>query len=121
MGSLYLVVYQKNRDERAYGMAMENFNKALEIDPKLYSALNGRASAHYFKSKMHLAQQDWAKAIESNPDFADPYFNIGISFLRSGNKDSALHYFTLCKKRLYARLSARDRNRLDRLIQEAGN
>jgi len=121
MGSLYLVVYQKNRDERAFDMAMDNFNKALEIDPLLYSALNGRASAHYFKSKLNLARQDWKKAIESNPDFADPYFNIGISYLKSGEKDSALQYFTLCKKRLYSRLAPRDQNRLDRLILEAGN
>ena len=121
MGSLYLVVYQKNRDERAFRMAMDNFNKALEIDPLLFSALNGRASAHYFNGELNLARQDWKKAIESNPDFSDPYFNIGISFLKSGDKDSALQYFSQCKKRLYSRLSTRDQNRLDRLILEAGN
>ena len=98
MGSLYLVVYQKNRDERAYEMAMRNFNKALEIDPVLYSALNGRASAHFFKNNLSLAQEDWKKAINSNPDFADPYFNIGVSYLKSGDKDLALRYFPGVKK-----------------------
>lgn len=118
-GSLYLVVYQKNRDERAYRLAMQNFNKALEIDPRLFSALNGRASAHYFKNEIFLAQKDWRKAIEVNPDFSEPYFNIGISYLKSGDKKSALRYFSLCKQRLYDRLPVRDQNRLDRLIRDA--
>jgi arylsulfatase A-like enzyme/Flp pilus assembly protein TadD len=121
MGSLYLVAYQKNRDERAYEMAMRNFNKALEIDPVLYSALNGRASAYFFKNNLSLAQEDWKKAINSNPDFADPYFNIGVSYLKSGDKDLALRYFSRCKKRLYRRLSPGDQNRLDRLIGEASH
>ena len=120
-GSLYLEVYQRNRDQHAYELSMQNFNKALELDPRLFSALNGRASAYFFKNKLNLAQQDWERAIKINPDFADPYFNIGISYLKSREKESALHYFSLCKKRLYRKLPLREQKRLDRLINEARN
>ncbi|MCK4835902.1 MAG: sulfatase-like hydrolase/transferase [Candidatus Aminicenantes bacterium] len=120
-GSLYLVAYQRNRDERVYGLAMENFNKALEIDPRLFSALNGRASAYYFKKDYKMAQRDWQKAIEINPGFADPYFNIGISYLKSGDKGSASGYFELCKQRLYGRLPLTEQKRLDRLIDDSRN
>jgi arylsulfatase A-like enzyme/Flp pilus assembly protein TadD len=119
LGSLHLSVYQRGKDERAYQAAMDHFNKALEIDPRLFSALNGRASAHYFKNRVRQAQEDWARAIQVNPDFADPYFNIGISFLRSGDKASALQYFNLCRERLYHKLPSADQQRLNRLIRQA--
>jgi arylsulfatase A-like enzyme/Flp pilus assembly protein TadD len=121
LGSLYLVVYQKKRDSRAYESSMQNFNRALEIDPKLFSALNGRASAYYFQNQAELAQRDWQKCIEVNPDFGEAYFNIGISYLNSGDKQNALKYFQLCKERLYDRFPVEERQRLDRLIVEAGN
>jgi tetratricopeptide (TPR) repeat protein len=121
LGSLYLAVFQRQKDERAYQTAMGHFNRALEIDPKLFSALNGRASAYYFKNEIQKAQQDWAKAIQVNPSFADPYFNIGISFLRSGDKASALQYFNLCRERLYNKLPVGDQQRLNRLIGQASD
>jgi arylsulfatase A-like enzyme/Flp pilus assembly protein TadD len=121
IGSLYLAVYLGNRkkDESVYQLAMENFNRALEIDPRLFAAYNGRGAAYKFKKQEKKAIADWEKAIEINPDYIDAYFNIGVSYLHLGDKTSALKHLLLCKQRLAARLSAKDRQQLDRLIAQA--
>jgi arylsulfatase A-like enzyme/Flp pilus assembly protein TadD len=121
IGSVYLALYlaSKKKDERVYGLAMENFNRALEIDPRLFAAYNGRGAAYKFKNQVEKAIDDWKKTIEINPNYIDAYFNIGISYLQIGDKASALKNLLLCKERLAAKLPAKDRRQLDRLIAQA--
>lgn len=121
IGSLYLALYlsSKKKDERVYQLAMENFNRALEIDPRLFAAYNGRGAAYKFKNQVEKAIADWKKTIEINPNYIDAYFNIGISYLQIGDKASALKHLLLCKERLAAKLPAKDRRQLDRLIAQA--
>ncbi len=118
-GSLYLVVYLKDRDERAYNLAMENFNRALEIDPRLFAAYNGRGAAFHYRNDYEKAIADWEKAIEIKPDYIDPYFSVGITYLKIGDKASALKQFLLLKERLYEKLPLKEQQRLERLIAES--
>ncbi|MEN8154187.1 MAG: sulfatase-like hydrolase/transferase [Acidobacteriota bacterium] len=121
IGSMYLTLYQGNRDERAYSFAMDNFNKALKIDGKLHSAFNGRGAAKYFKGDYEGAISDWKNAIESKPDFIDPYFSVGITYMvKMKDKRKAYEYFTLCKKRVYKKLPQKEQQRLNRLIDQTG-
>jgi len=121
IGSMYLALYlgSKKKDERVYRLAMENFNRALEIDPRLFAAYNGRGAAYKFKNQVKKAIADWEKAIEINPNYIDAYFNIGISYLQIGDKTSALKHLLSCKERLAAKLPAKDRRQLERLIAQA--
>jgi arylsulfatase A-like enzyme/Flp pilus assembly protein TadD len=121
IGSVYLALYlgSKKKDERVYRLAMDNFNRALEIDPRLFAAYNGRGAAYKFKNQVEKAVADWKKTVEINPNYIDAYFNIGISYLEIGDKASALKYLLLCKERLAAKLPAKDRQQLDRLIAQA--
>jgi tetratricopeptide (TPR) repeat protein len=121
IGSVYLALYLESskKDERVYNLAMENFNRALEIDPRLFAAYNGRGAAYKFKNQVEKAIADWKKTIEINPDYIDAYFNIGISYLQIGDKALALKHLLLCKERLAAKLPAKDRQQLDRLIAQA--
>jgi hypothetical protein len=57
--------------------------------------------------------------MELQPDFVDVYFNLGITYLESGQKAEASKILDLCKNRFYNRLPPNDRDRLDRLIAEA--
>ncbi|MGD2086697.1 MAG: sulfatase-like hydrolase/transferase [Candidatus Aminicenantes bacterium] len=121
IGSLYLALYlgSKKKDERVFQLAMENFNRALEIDPRLFAAYNGRGAAYKFKNQVKKAIADWKKTIEINPNYIDAYFNIGISYLQIGDKASALKHLLLCKEKLAAKLPAKDRQQLERLIAQA--
>ncbi|MCK4763659.1 MAG: sulfatase-like hydrolase/transferase [Candidatus Aminicenantes bacterium] len=120
IGSLYLSAFIKNKDRPSYNIAMENFDKAIAIDPRLHSAYNGRGAANLFGNRVEQAVADWKKAIEIKPDFIDPYFSIGITCLKTGDKAAALKNFLLLKERHYSKLPPRDRQRLERLIKEAG-
>jgi arylsulfatase A-like enzyme/tetratricopeptide (TPR) repeat protein len=119
IGTLYLSDFLRRKDERSYDTALKNFFKALELDPKLSSAYNGRGAAYMFKGKVQEAIKDWQAAIAIKPDYADPYFSIGIAFLRIKDKPSALKYFNLCKEKCFYKLPVHDQQRLNRLINEA--
>jgi arylsulfatase A-like enzyme/Flp pilus assembly protein TadD len=119
IGSLYLRLFLQNKEQKAFDSAMLNFNRALVLDPRLFAAYNGRGAAYKFTGNVELAIADWKRAIELNPDFIDPYFNIGIAFLEKGDKSSALKYLLLCREKFSSRLPVGERQRLDRLIQEA--
>jgi tetratricopeptide (TPR) repeat protein len=50
-----------------YDMAIADFDGALEIDPKLADAYNGRGAAHQFQGKYDLAVDDYTHAIMLDP------------------------------------------------------
>jgi arylsulfatase A-like enzyme/Flp pilus assembly protein TadD len=120
LGTLYLTLFRQEKDPRRHGQAIDAFNKALELDPDLVSALNGRGSAFIFANRTRDALNDWKKAIAVKPDFTDIYFNIAITYLQLKSGQEALKYLNICKEKYYHMLSPRDRQRLDRLIREAG-
>jgi arylsulfatase A-like enzyme/Tfp pilus assembly protein PilF len=119
IGTLYLTTFLKNKDRASHEEAMRNFNEAIAIDPLLFSAYNGRGAAYIYSGETGKAIADWQKAIEIKPDFTDPYFSIGITSLKIGDKDRALKIFLLLQERYYTTLSPPDQQRLLRLIAEA--
>jgi tetratricopeptide (TPR) repeat protein len=118
IGSLYLSVFIKTREEEAYKLALRNFNSGLRIDPRLFAAYNGRGAAYKMKGEVAKAVQDWKQVIRIKPDFVDAYFNIGISYLESGEKAEARHMFFQIKNKFYNRLPSSEKQRLERLIEE---
>lgn len=122
IGSLFLSHFQSTKDSRSYENAIINFNKAIDIDGKLYSALNGRGAAKYFNGDYSGAISDWKKSISAKSDFIDPYFSIGIAYLmKLRDKRSAYEYFKLCKDKFYDRLPDKEKARLERLLRESLN
>lgn len=119
LGTLYLTMFLKKRERELHGKAVEAFDRALELDAQLASALNGRASALKFTNRVGDAIKDWKKAITAKPDFTDAYFNIAVTYLQLKAKPRALKYLTMCKEKLYDKLSINEQNRLNRLIGEA--
>ena len=55
----------------SYDKAISDYNKAIEINPKLARAFYDRGVAHYRKGAHHLAIADYARAIEMNPKLHD--------------------------------------------------
>jgi tetratricopeptide (TPR) repeat protein len=119
IGSLYLSMFLKERKEEAYRLAMENFNRALKIDPRLFAAYNGRGAAYKYSGQLDAAISDWKKTIEINPNYINAYFNIGITYLEKSDRASALQYFQACQERFAVKLLPSERQRLQRLINQA--
>lgn len=120
LGALYLSLALRKKQPALLARAIGVFDKALQLDVQLVSALNGRGSAYKFSNRIPDALKDWKKAIHLKPGFADAYFNIGVTYLQLKAKADALKYLNLCKEKLYNTLPPGDRQRLDRLIREAG-
>jgi tetratricopeptide (TPR) repeat protein len=119
LGSLALTSFVQKKDRAALGKALALFDQAIARDSTLALAYNGRAAAYRFGGRPIEALQDWKKALELNPGLSDAYFNIGITYLESGEKAQALEYFKLCQEKNSAKLSPADKKRLERLLAEA--
>jgi len=57
--------------------------------------------------------------VELNPDFYFPLYNLGLAYLAKGDKNKALVFLKKYKKANYTRLSAKEKEKLNSLIQQS--
>ena len=69
---------------------MDDFDRAIQLDPKLDAAYNGRSAVHYKLGNFKKAITDASKAIELNSKNAGAYNNRALSYLKIGNTIQAL-------------------------------
>ncbi len=70
--------------------AIDNYSKAIKINPKLAKAYNNRGVAYIWKKKYYLAIADFSKAIELDPKNGKAYNNRAIAYSYEGETDKAL-------------------------------
>jgi tetratricopeptide (TPR) repeat protein len=70
--------------------ALENYNKAIDINPYFALAYNNRALVYDDQKKFQLALKDYNKAIEINPKLDSAYNNRGNLYQEHKKWDSAL-------------------------------
>jgi arylsulfatase A-like enzyme/Flp pilus assembly protein TadD len=118
MGSLYLSRFSRSKNKDLLQQAILNYQKALEMDPDYASAHNGLGSAFAQAGDIDAAISSWERAVELNPEFDYPLYNLGLAYLAKGSKTQALEYLTKYKEFRYASLPAKEKSRLDSLIQK---
>ncbi|MEO6587763.1 MAG: TonB family protein [Pyrinomonadaceae bacterium] len=81
--------YQKRADDNMgkaeYDLAIVDYNKALELNPKSVPAYFNRARAFYFKKDFSSAVESYSKAIELTPKDSVAYYNRGVSYEKTGD------------------------------------
>ncbi|HEY0051287.1 MAG TPA: TonB family protein, partial [Pyrinomonadaceae bacterium] len=86
--------YRKRADENVgkgeYALAVNDYSRAIELNPKEVSVYLNRGLAHYNQKNYDLAAADYDKAIELNPKDSMLYFNRGNSFEKMGNLQKAV-------------------------------
>ena len=70
--------------------AIEEFNKAIDLNPRNAEAWNGRGVAYRAKGELDRAIEDHSKAIDLNPDFAQAWNNRGIAYRDKGELKKAI-------------------------------
>jgi len=75
-------------------LAIQDYTKALEFDPKFAAAYNNRGLAYFNEGKSDLAIQDFTKALEFDPKLALAYYNRGLAYNKNGDYDLAIQDFT---------------------------
>ena len=76
---LYAGVVCYGNDE--YELAIEHYNKALELNPRMGIALYNRALVHYTNNDFALAIKDFNEARDLIQDDADIYYGRGMVWL----------------------------------------
>ena len=69
--------------------AIDNYSKAIKIDPKFAKAYNNRGIAYVLKKKYDLAIKDFNKAIKLDPKNGKAYNNRAIVYSYQGETDKA--------------------------------
>lgn len=88
-GSKLLLRYSK------YEEAEETLTKAIKYDKHNYEAYYYRGCARVNAQKYDGAIDDFEKAVELKPDYADAYFNLGKTYYLMNNEDKACEYYKL--------------------------
>ncbi len=78
-----------------YKKALDNFNKALEIDPSYAAAHYNMGNAMAAQGAFKEAIKAYKKAIEADGEMLMAYDNLGKSYLQIGHFDKALRTFDI--------------------------
>ena len=68
-------------------------SNTIKLDPALVSAYNGLGGAFKAIGKVDEAIAVWEKAVELDPDYDFPIYNLGVAYLEKEDKTQALKYF----------------------------
>ncbi len=90
-----------------FDLAVDDFTKALSLNPKQILVYNDRAATYLAQKKYELALADFNKALEINPKFVRPHLGRALTYEALGNGQAAradyavlcsLNYSGACKK-----------------------
>jgi len=118
IGGVHLALFLRSRQEQELIQAERNFKKALEIDPRLFSACNGLGIAFRKSGRKAEAIACWRKALAIKPDFDLALINLGITLLEEGRAGEALDCFLHYREKFYDKIPQSEKERIDRLIAE---
>jgi len=76
--------------KKDYDGAIQNHNKAIELNPRYADAYSNRGNSYYMKGDYDQAFVDYNKAIALNPQLAHAYLNRGDIYYKEKEYDQAL-------------------------------
>jgi arylsulfatase A-like enzyme/Tfp pilus assembly protein PilF len=117
-GAFYFTKAVKEKDAEDLRRSKEFFEKAVAADPALASAYNGLGGVMKVMGRTDDAVRNWEKALELDPKFAFPVYNLILAYLEKGQKAKA---YEQCQKYLIIRgkaITLEERNEINALIQK---
>jgi len=117
-GAFYFAKAIKDRNAGDLERSRGFFEKAVSADPSLASAFNGLGGVLKVMGKPDDAIRNWEKAVELDPKFDFPVYNLILAYLEKGRKATALEY---CQKYLAIKgpaITPEERNEINALIQK---
>jgi TonB family protein len=86
--------YQKRADENIgkgeYDLAIVDYNKVIEMNPKSVPAYFNRARAFYIKRDFPAAVESYTKVLELTPEDSVVYYNRGVAYEKMGDLEKAV-------------------------------
>lgn len=118
MGSFYVTMGMKLKSASDIAQSVGYFNAAVAGDPALAAAYNGRAGAFRVMGRINEAIADWTKAVEIDPFYDLPVYNLAVVYLETGDKARALEF---CQRYLSIKgpqITDRERKDVESLMQQ---
>jgi len=84
------------RGKKEYGLAMDSYKKALEIQPRYLQAHKGLGLAYMETGDYSAAISSLEKAVECNPRYAPSYYDLGRAY--AGSKYNTTKAISAFKK-----------------------
>ena len=76
-----------------YADAIPVYHEYLENEPDSFEAMTYLAECYEKIGEVIMARKYYQEAIELAPEFADPWFGLGVIALNTGNTDDSLIFF----------------------------
>ena len=73
-----------------YEKAIEDFNMAIEFNPKYAKAYRNRGNVHFKLNQYEKAIEDYKKAMGLNPNLAEAYNNRGLAYHKLNQYEEAI-------------------------------
>lgn len=79
-----------SQEKKDYSKAIEHYNNAIKLNPKIVNAYNNRGIAYCENDEVERAIKDYNKAIELDPNKASFYSNRGVAYSKRGEVERAI-------------------------------
>ncbi|MFH1353139.1 MAG: tetratricopeptide repeat protein [bacterium] len=89
IGATCLYMGKDLKDEKFFRSAIENFQKAIEFEPRLVESHTNLATAYYLWGLKEKALETYEKARKVNPDSTTIIFNLGMLYYLEKDFDRA--------------------------------
>lgn len=117
LGTLNYSIFRETKDKKVYELAVENFKKALELDPYNSKCYNGLGLLYMEAAAYQEAVATLEEALKIDPDFSDVLYNLGLAQMKMGGYSSALKYFQTFKASpAYQSLEPSEKEEVDKFI-----
>jgi arylsulfatase A-like enzyme/Flp pilus assembly protein TadD len=97
LAAVHFSLFKRTKDTTQYQKALENFKKAIELDPYYSTAHNGLGIAYMQAENYEEAIIHMEKALELQPDLYETLYYLGVAYMNNGDKLTAYAYFNRLK------------------------
>jgi len=80
-------------DEEKYDLALEEFDKALSIEPDYIDAIKNKGNVYYYQNKPDKAIECYELSVAKDPSYWNGYNNIGNVYFDQGKIEDAEKYY----------------------------
>jgi len=87
---VYFTLGRIHNDSGNHDLAVEEFQRALDLDPRNADALNGMAYGYESAGRIAEAEATYKKAVALRPDYWDGYNTLGLFYHRQRRPDDAI-------------------------------
>ena len=83
---------QRLYKRKIYNRALQEFDKAIKIDPSSFKAYFWRGRVYLKTEQYDEAIADFKMAIKLKPDYSKPYHNLGWLYYQEGKYEESIRY-----------------------------